>query len=68
MNRKKQIATLLTLCLLVCIMVAWFCETVSAAEGEDPLKNRKKYEQPTPLQMGIGVGSFLVMIAVVKYL
>ena len=80
-NRKntavRRAAAALVLVLLLCVMAGWFCETAAAAgdlmeqKGIEGLFSRKSDDTgkgPTKVQTYIGLGSIVVMIAVVKYL
>jgi len=79
----RKLATVLTLCIVVCILFCWITETafaqgkedaikdLSAKKGLDVLNSGKKSDEdksPTKLQKILGIGSVFVAVAVVKWL
>lgn len=74
----RRTAAVLALAVLLCVMAGWFCDTAAAAsdimqkKGIEGLFAGKGGDDegkgPTSTQKWIGVGSIVVMIAVVKYL
>ncbi|MCP4641144.1 MAG: hypothetical protein GY851_11955 [bacterium] len=77
MNARKIAATF-TLCLIMCLMLAWFADTADA--GNNEIMEKKGIgglfagkgldsdKAPSKVKKWLGIGSIFVMIAVVKYL
>ena len=80
---KKRVAASVLCCLLLVLFLVSFVEKADAdgaASGDKELSTRRgldvleeqpgeeKSEGPTKLQMGLGIASIFVMIAVVKWL
>ena len=67
MKLNKVMATFV-LCAILCLPFAFFVQEAQAQDSDGPKKDATKGDGPTKLQMGLGVGSFIVMIIVVKWL
>jgi len=78
MNRKRLVLALM-LCVLLCLIMAGAAEQARAATGDQDLASKtgtdifKRKKDPekkgaSKLQMGVGIGSVIVMVIVMKYL
>lgn len=71
---KKPLLMTFALCVAVCLVLAVFVDLADAQgrsgidKKEAEKKGDKDSERPSKLQMGLGIGSIFVMIAVVKWL
>jgi hypothetical protein len=78
----RYVGRVAVLCFLAVCLIAAMADPAFAQKGDKSLAEKKgieglfqgsafksdKYQPPTPLQKYIGLGSFAVMIIVVKYL
>lgn len=63
---KKQLITIIMLCLVLCLAIAMAADVADAQDKKD--KKEKDPKAPKKWQMALGIASVIVMIGVVKWL